>query len=95
MHEKTCMECRQKFFFKEGDTTEFKDGLCHDCYSIDGEMWMDSNCNLYYIDDDGHRIPAPTWREEQLWEVEVDNEPEEKINKLHDVGISECDELPF
>ncbi|WP_209124435.1 hypothetical protein [Alkalihalobacillus sp. BA299] len=31
---------------------------------------MDSNCNLYYIDDEGHRIPAPLWREEQLWSVD-------------------------
>jgi hypothetical protein len=76
MIEKFCRNCRQIFHFKEGEVTAFKDGLCHDCYCIDGQFLCDSNSNLYYIDDDGYRIPAPPEVEERLLSVPAVHEPE-------------------
>lgn len=68
MHEKTCAKCCQTFFFKNGQITRFKDDLCYDCYCLEGEMWVDSSLNLYYIDDKGYRISAPVGMAEALFE---------------------------
>src|SRR5690554_4088696 len=54
----TCKECKKTFPFKEKEITGFKNGKCRICYCKDGELLVDSQLDLYYIDDDGFRNPA-------------------------------------